>query len=145
MKPGEALGVLCCLGFILFLILAFEVALFRISCALCRVPQPGLVRTAGVVLVMLVVPAVVDAVFGSVLFEAYRAAEYPLWESGLVGFFLALPVHMTICSAIHARMVRIRMTQGIAVWLVEKLIKLTLLVAVVGVIALLVLAGQAKG
>jgi hypothetical protein len=144
-NAGQAIGVLCCLGFVLALILAFEVALFRISCALCRVPQPGLVRTAGVVLVMLVVPGVVDAIFGGALYEVYRAAEYPLWEAGLVQFFLALPIHMAICSAIHARMVRIKVTQGIAVWLVEKLMKLSLLLAVVGVVALLVAASQAKG
>ena len=145
MKPAEALAVLCCLGFVLFLVLAFEVALFRISCALCRVPQPGLLRTTGVVLVMIVAPAIVDGVVGSALYEAYKAADYPLWESGLVGFFLALPVHMAICAVIHAKMVRIRVTQGIAVWLVEKLMKLSLLLAVVGVVALLIFAGQAKG
>jgi hypothetical protein len=52
---------------------------------------------------------------------------------------------MTICSAIHAKMTRIQLGQGIAVWLVEKLMKLILLAAIVGVVALLILAGQGKG
>lgn len=144
MKPGEALGLLCCLGTILFLILGFEVAIFRVACSLCRVPQPGLVRTTGIVAVLLLVPAVVDAIVGAILTEAYLAGNYPLWEAGLVEFFIALPVHMAICSTIHAQMVRIPMTHGLSVWLVEKLLKLMMLAAIVGVIALVILARQAK-
>ena len=144
MKGAQVLGIFCCLGFVLFAVLAFEVAVFRVSCTLCKVPRPGLVRTAGLVLLMLGVPAAVDGAFGGVLIEVYRATNYPLWEAGLVQFFLALPVHMAICSAIHAKVARIRVGQGLAVWLVEKLLKLALLVAVVGVIALLVLAGRGK-
>jgi hypothetical protein len=143
-KGAQVLGVLCCLGLVLFAVLAFEVAVFRVSCALCKVPRPGFAKTAGLVLLLLGVPAVVDAVFGGVLVEVYRATNYPLWEAGLVQFFLALPVHMAICSSIHAKTVGIRVGQGLAVWLVEKLLKLALLLAVVGVIALLVLAGPAR-
>jgi hypothetical protein len=141
---AQVLGILCCLGFVLFLALGFEVAIFRIACKLCKVPQPGLLRTVGIVFLLLVVPAFVDGVFGGVLIEVYRATDYPLWEAGLVQFFLALPVHMAICSAIHAKTVGIKVGQGIAVWLVEKLLKLSLLVAVAGIIALLVLAGPGK-
>jgi hypothetical protein len=141
----QAIALLCCVGFVLSVVLAFEVAVFRLACAVCKVPQPGVIRTAGVVVVLLVVPAVVDAVVGGALYEVYKASEYPLWEAGLVQFFIALPVHMTICSAIHAKMVKIHMGQGISVWLVEKLMKLILLAAVVGVVALLILAGQGKG
>ena len=46
------------------------------------------------------------------------------------------------CSVIHAKVVRIRVTQGIAVWLIEKLIKLTLLTALAGFVALLLLLGK---
>jgi hypothetical protein len=141
---AQALGILCCFGIILFVFLGFEVALFRLSCAICKVPQPGIVRTVGIVFLLLVVPAIVDGIFGGVLIEIYKATEYPLWEAGLVQFFLALPVHMAICSFIHARTVGIRVGQGLSVWLVEKLLKLTLLVAVVGIVTVLVLAGQAK-
>ncbi|HET6574704.1 MAG TPA: hypothetical protein VFG68_13945 [Fimbriiglobus sp.] len=144
MNGAQALGILCCLGFVLFVFVGFEVAVFRISCSLCQVPQPGVARTFGLVFLMLVVPAVVDGIFGGVLIEVYKASEYPLWEAGLVQFFLALPVHMAICSAIHARTVGIRVGQGISVWLVEKLLKLALLLAIVGVIAVLVLAGPGK-
>lgn len=143
MQPGQVIGLLCCLGTVLVLVFGFEVAVFRVACALCRVPQPALARTIGIVSVLLVVPAVVDAIFGGMLYELYRVVGFPLWEAGLVQFFLALPVHMAICSAIHAKMMDLRVAQGLGVWLVEKLLKLSLLVAVVGVIAILILAGQA--
>lgn len=144
MNGAQALGVLCCLGFVLFLLLGFEVAVFRISCALCKVPQPGLARTCGIVFLLLIVPAFVDGLFSGILIEIYKASAYPLWEAGLVQFFLALPAHMAICSTIHAKTVGIRVGQGISVWLVEKLLKLTLLLAIVGIITLLVLAGSGK-
>lgn len=144
MNGAQVFGVLCCLGFVLFVFLGFEVAVFRIACALCKVPQPTVARTFGIVFLLLVVPAVVDGVFGGVLIEVYKATEYPLWEAGLVQFFLALPVHMAICSLIHAKTVGVRVGQGVAVWLVEKLLKLALLVAVVGIITVLVLAGPGK-
>jgi hypothetical protein len=141
---AQVFGVLCCLGFVLFVFLGFEVAVFRIACSLCKVPQPTVARTFGIVFLLLVVPAFVDGVFGGVLIEVYKATEYPLWEAGLVQFFLALPVHMAICSLIHAKTVGVRVGQGVAVWLVEKLLKLALLVAVVGIITVLVLAGPGK-
>ncbi len=144
MNGPQVLGFFCCLGFILFLFLGFEVAVFRISCALCRVPQPGLARTCGLVFLLLIVPAIVDGIFSGVLIEVYKASEYPLWEAGVVQFFLALPAHMAICSAIHAKTVGIRVGQGLSVWLVEKLLKLALVVAVVGIITVLILAGPGK-
>ena len=145
MNGGQALGFLCCVGFVLFLVLGFEVAVFRLACAACRVPQPALPRTVGMVFVLLVVPAIVDGIFSGILYEVYTATQYPLWEAGVVQFFLALPAHMAICSAIHAKMMAIRVTQGVAVWLVEKLMKLALVAAVAGVVAVLVLAQQAGG
>jgi len=138
---AQVFFALLCVGVVLSAVLAFEVAVFRFACRLCRVPPTGWLRCTSVVVVMLVVPAIVDGVFSGLLIEAYTATNYPLWEAGVVQFFLALPAHMAICSAIHARMVRIRLGQGVAVWLVEKLLKLALLAAVAGVIALFVLAG----
>lgn len=144
MNGGQVLVVLTCLGLVLFLAVGFEVAVFRISCSLCKVPQPGFVRTCGIVFLLLTIPAVVDAIFGGVLLEVYQATRYPLWEAGLVQFFLALPLHMVICSAIHSRTVGIRFGQGLSVWMVEKLIKLSLLLALAGVVALFVLAGSGQ-
>jgi len=143
-NPAQVIFALCCVGLVLFLILAFEVSVFLVACSACRVPRPGVLRTVGLALILIVVPTVVDAIFSGALFEVYKATNYPLWEAGLVGFFISLPVHMTICSVIHAKVVQIRVTQGIAVWLIEKLIKFTLLAALAGVIALLLLIAPGK-
>jgi hypothetical protein len=144
-NPAQIFIVLVCFGVILFTLLAFEIAIFRIACALCGVQSPGVFKTIGIVLILLVVPAVVDGGFSAILYEVYTATGYPLWEAGVVQFFLALPVHMFICSTIHAKMMSLRIGQGVGVWLVEKLMKLALLSILVGFVAVIVLiAGNGK-
>jgi len=143
-NPAQVIVLLVCLGFVLLVVLAFEVLIFRAACSLCKIPQPGFLRTIGLVVLLLAVPAGVDAFFSGVLYEVYQTAKYPLWEAGVVQFFLALPVHMTICSAIHAKVVRIPMSQGLSVWLVEKLLKLAIITLIVGFIALLFAIGKGQ-
>lgn len=145
MNQGQVIAALLCLLAVLLVALGFEIFVFRLACLLCGVPQPGLTRTVGMVAVLLVVPAIVDAVIGTGLIEAYKAGRYPLWEAGLVQFFLALPIHMTICSFIHAQMMNLRVAEGVAVWFVEKLLKLVVVLVVVGAVALLLVAGQFRG
>lgn len=144
MPPGQLIALLVCLGVAVTVVFGFEIAVFRVACRLCRVPQPGLIRTVGMVSVLLVVPGLVDAAVYAGLHSAYKASAYPIWEAGLVQFFLALPVHMAICSAIHARMIDIRLSEGVAVWFVEKLLKLVLLLAVGGAVAAVLLVRQLK-
>ena len=145
MNPAQVVPLLVCVGMVMLTVLGFEVFVFRLSCLICRVPQPGLVRSFGMVGVLLFVPAVVDAVFGAGLAEAYRAGGYPLWEAGLVQFFLALPAHMAICSFIHAQMMNLKLGEGLAVWFVDKLLKAVVLLTLVGGVALLVVLGRLKG
>lgn len=139
MNAGQVIGLLCCFGFILFVFIAFEVIIFRIACAICRVQQPGFLPTVGLVFALIVVPAILDAIISAILIRVYEATKYPLWEAGIVQFFLALPIHMSICSFLHAKIISIPLGQALAVWLVEKLMKLGLLVVFVGVVAILVL------
>ena len=63
--------------------------------------------------------------------------------AGFVAFFLGLPVHMAVCSSIHAKMLRRPLSEGISVWLVEKSIKLGLISIGLGIVALLILASKA--
>ena len=144
-NPAALVTALVCLGMVLLTVVGFEVFVFRLSCLVCGVPQPGLFRSFGTVGVLLFVPAVVDAVFGAGLAEAYRAGGYPLWEAGLVQFFLALPAHMVICSAIHARLMNLTVGEGLAVWFVDKLLKAVVLLTLVGGVALLLVMGRLKG
>ena len=144
-NQAQLVPALVCVGAVLLVVLGFEVFIFRLSCLICRVPQPGLFRSFGTVSVLLLVPAVVDAVFGAGLAEAYRAGGYPLWEAGLVQFFLALPAHMAICSVIHAHLLNLKVGEGLAVWFVDKLLKAVVLLTLVGGVALLVVLGRLKG
>ena len=140
--PGQIVFVLLCLGTILLVLLGFELFIFRLACLLCKVPQPGFLRSIGMVGVLLVVPGIVDAAVGTGLLEAYKAGGYPLWEAGLVQFFLALPIHMILCSTIHAKMMNLRLGDGLTVWFVEKLLKLVVVLIAAGVVAALLLLGK---
>ena len=145
MNPAQLVPALACLGVVTLTVLGFEVFVFRLSCLICGVPQPGLFRSFGMVGVLLFVPAAVDAAFGAGLAEAYRAGGYPLWEAGLVQFFLAMPAHMLICSCLHAQWLNLKVGEGLAVWFVDKLLKAVVLLTLVGGVALLLVLGQLKG
>ena len=145
MNPGRVFAFLCCFGVVLVPLLSLEVGLFRLACLLCGVPRPSAVRTLGLVAALLVAPFPIDALAGAVLTEVYIAGGYPLWEAGVVEFFLALPVHLAVCSAVHARMMGVRLADTLAVWFVEKVLKLALVSVCVGFIVLLLLAAKANG
>jgi hypothetical protein len=144
-NPALIILVLACLGAMLFALLLFEIGMFRLACRLCHVPQPGYARTVGIVMLLLAAPTVADGILAAVLAEAYTAGGYPLWEAGIVEVFVALPVHMVLCSAIHARMMNIRVAEGLTVWFVEKVLKLSLLLAGGVLLAVLLLAKAANG
>jgi hypothetical protein len=144
-NPGQVFGVLCCLGFLAAGVVAFEVGVFRLSCAICRVPMPPHGRTLGLVLTLLAVPALVDGAFSGILYELYTAQQAPLWEAGIVQFFLALPAHMVICSLLHAKAMRLPLGDGLAVWVVEKLLKLALVLFALAVVGVVVLIGRLVG
>lgn len=135
------IGILCCLLVLLFGLLIFEVGIFRLSCSICDVPRPGLWKSLGIVMLLLIVPAIIDAIDWAILVEIYNAAEYPLWEAGVIEFFIALPIHMILCATIHARMMSLTVRECLAVWFVEKLIKLGLILSVGGMVAIMVLTG----
>lgn len=140
MNPLQLVLVLACVFAVLAAFFAFEIAIFRASCRLSGLPKPHLVRAAVVVSVLLSVPGVIDAVVYGLLDRAYRASDYPLWEAKLVQFALALPVHMAICSAIHARMLGVRLADAVSVWLVEKFLKLLIVLGLAAVAAVALLS-----
>lgn len=125
-NPIQAMLILACVGFVLISYFFLEVMLLRLSCNLAKVPRPSVVRTMGIVIAVLGAVSIAEGVLGGIINEAYERGGYPLWEAGLVGFFLGLPVHMVVCSAIHAKLAGIPLTHGIAVWFIEKSIKLVM-------------------
>ncbi len=145
MNAGPMIGLLCCLSGFLMGWLLFEILLFRVSCALCGVPLPSMLRSVGIVLMLLVAPMFLDAILFAILTEAYAASKYPLWEAEIVLFFLALPVHLVLCSAVHARMMQVRVRECFGVWFVEKSIKFALVLPIAGLSILILLSAPAKG
>ncbi len=141
MKPQVLLVVTCGL-FVVMAYFAFEVMLFRLSCALARLPRPSVPRSVGIVFAVALAVSVAEGLLGVGVTEAYLAGGYPLWEAGLVGFFLGLPLHMLVCAYIHSRMAGIRFDDGIAVWMIEKSIKFGVLLVGGAVVGLIFLIGR---
>ena len=145
MKGPQLLLFLACGAFVLLAYFVFEVLVFRYSCKLARVPRPSLLRSISIVIVVLFAVSVAEGALGSIIREAYVAGGYPLWEAGFVAFFLGLPVHMAVCSALHAKMLGRPLSEGLSVWIVEKSIKLGLISVGAGNFALWIRANKANG
>ena len=142
MNGGQFIVALFCLGTIGLFFIGFELLVFRIACAICSVEQPSFIRTISVLAAIKLIPWIVIGLLSGLLYAAYEKANYPLWEAGIVWFLLALPIQMALCGVIHAKIMNIRLGEGVAVWFVEKTVKSALMLAVVGVITLFILFGR---
>ena len=80
-----------------------------------------------------------ETILDLVIREAGRAAGLPRWESGVITFFLALPIDLVITSAMHSGLMGIKFGKGIEVWFVQRLIQLSIVAAIVFVVALVIL------
>jgi hypothetical protein len=119
--------------------LSFEVLVFRFACRLARVPQPTPARTIGMTIAILISAIVAEGVLNGLIVQAYKQARFPLWEAGLVGFFLGLPVHMALASVLHAKIIGATISEALSVWFVEKSLKLGLAAVAFGGIGLVLL------
>lgn len=137
---GPALAALLCVGVVLVAILGAAVLLFQLACAMARVPRPGLFRAAWVIGVTFLVWSVAEGVLAGTVHIVYENLNYPMWEAGLVTFFLGLPVDLVISSGVHAGLLRMRFGKAVEVWFAHRLIMLTIVMAVAGVAAVAVLA-----
>jgi hypothetical protein len=137
MKPPVLMLVLLLGAFLLAAYVAFQVLVFRLSCALAGLARPTVPRSVGIVCAAAMAVAVANGVLSFVVTRAYVAGGYPLWEAGLVAFFVGLPVHMLVCALTHKWLLDVRLTDGIAVWVFEESIK-TGIIAFLGLLAGLV-------
>lgn len=131
---------LFCFGFATLVYLAFEVLVFRLACRIARVEQPSPGRTIGMTFAVVLVAFVAEGVLATIVKQAYTLGGFPLWEAGLVGFFLGLPVHMLLASFIHAKMMRVTLGEAVGVWFVEKSMKLGLTAVAAGLFGVVLLA-----
>jgi hypothetical protein len=139
---GQAFGLLCCVGVMLFAVLAAAVLLFRLACAMAGVPRPSFFKAAWIVAVTSVVLSVAEGIMAAIVRAVYQDLDYPLWEAGLVTFFLGLPIDLAVASGIHAAFLRVKFGKAVEVWFAHRLILLSIVMAVAGVAAVAVLASN---
>ncbi|MCU0703953.1 MAG: hypothetical protein MUF18_08260 [Fimbriiglobus sp.] len=125
MNPDHLL-ILLCAAFFVFVYLTAEVLLLRLACRIARVNPRTVFRSVGLVLASLFVGALAEGMLGWGIERAYTLGGFPIWEAGLVGFFVGLPVHMVLIAFLHAKMMRVTFGEGMAVWFVDKAMKLAI-------------------
>ena len=125
MNPQHVLFAACA-AFFVAVYLTAEVLLLRLACRIARVNPRTVFKSVGLVLASLFVGAVAEGALGWGVERAYSAGGFPIWEAGLVGFFLGLPVHMLLISFLHAKMMRVTFGEAMSVWFVDKAMKLAI-------------------
>lgn len=146
MNPQTFFG-LACVAFLVVVYLVAEVLLLRLACRIARVNPRTVFRSVGLVLASLFVGALAEGVLGWGVERAYSLGGFrdKVWEAGLVGFFVGLPLHMLVISFLHAKMMRVTFAEGLSVWFVDKAMKLAIGGAALGLfVALLSLQRFAK-
>lgn len=140
MQPVVVL--LCCFFLILLLpaILFAITYVYRLSCSLCGLPRPAILPAAGVVLVTWVSILVAESIMGSIVEYSCQQAGLPRWEAGVIFFFLFFPVDLVIASTIEAGLMGVKVGKGIELWFVQRLIYLSIAVAIAFIAILVVLA-----
>ncbi len=120
-----ALALMCIL-FVLCLYMLVEVMLFRLACRIADVPEPLPARTWLIIFSTNIVGFGSASLVAGVVERIYSVGGFPLWEVSLVGAFVEMPIHMVLISSIHAKLAGLKMPSALAVWFVEKSIKLSM-------------------
>ena len=139
---AQNLLVVVCAAFTLLVVLTAWVVFFRLSCRLCKLPSPSVLRTLGIVSITFVATILVDAALAGVVRGTYTGLNLPLWEAGFTAFFLGLPIDMVVNAAVHALMMKIPASKGVEVWFVQRVMLLGVVVAICGLAAIAYFAGQ---
>lgn len=138
------LAFACCF----FLLMLVPVALFlltfiyRWSCVLCGLPKPTVMVASGIMFVAWLSLVMAVGVLRTVVREACKAAGLPLWEAGIVVFLLALPLDLLISAGIESGLMGVRFGKGVEMWYTQRLIQLSIVVAVGFVVAVIYLIQQ---
>ena len=119
---------LACLALVVVVYLVAEVLLLRLACKIARVNPRTVFRSIGLVLASLFVGTLAEGALGWGVERAYSLGGFrdKIWEAGLVGFFVGLPLHMLLISFLHAKMMRVTFGEGMSVWFIDKAMKLAI-------------------
>jgi hypothetical protein len=140
---GQLLILLLCAGAFLLLVLMAWVLFFRLSCRLCKLPPPSLLRSIGIVVLTFVIASIGEGILAAGVRGAYRGFGWPRWETGFVTFFLGLPVDMVVNAGVHAGMMKLPFGKGIEVWFVQRVLLFSVILLAGGLAAIAFLAGEA--
>lgn len=141
-----AVLALCCFLVLLVPVLLFLFTyIFRQACAWSGLPKPSVLTAAGVMLLIRISTTVCEALMDLMVSETCKAAGLPVWESGIIVFFLLLPIDLIISAGLHAGLMNIKFGKGIEVWFVQWLIILSIVASVAFVVGVAVLVVQMNG
>ncbi len=144
---GPVILLVFCFMLILFIpiVLFLFTYIFRQACVWCGLPKPSVATAAGVMFLIRVSTLLCEAVMDLLVTETCRIAGLPPWDTGIVIFFLILPIDLLISAALHSGLMNIRFGKGIEVWFVQWLIILSIFAAITFLAALIALVLQLNG
>lgn len=136
------LFVIAVLAMMVFAFMTAWVVFFRISCRLCHLPSPSVIRTLGIVSITFVATIFADALLAGALRGTYDALHLPAWELGIAAFFIGLPIDMVLNAGIHKAMMKIPAGKGIEVWFVQRIMILGVVIAITTFVAIVYFVGH---
>jgi hypothetical protein len=142
MNPLPLLLACCVLLMLAPAALFLVTFIYRWSCVLCGLPRPTVLVAAGIMFVGWLSLAMAVGVLELIVREVCGAAGVPLWEAGIVLFFLALPLDLTVSAGIESGLMGVRFGKGVELWYTQRLIQLSILAAVGFVAGVIVLIYQ---
>ncbi len=142
------LQLLIACAFCFFMVMLVPVTLFaltfiyRWSCVLCGLPKPTVLVASGIMFVAWLSLVMAVGVLRTVVHEACNAAGLPRGEAGIIVFLLALPLDLLISAGIESGLMGVRFGKGVEVWYTQRLIQLSIVLAIGFVVALIILIQQ---
>jgi hypothetical protein len=119
--------------------------IFRQACVLSGLPKPSIVTAAGVMILIRISTTIPEALMDLIVSETCDLAGLPGWETGIIVFFLILPIDLLISAGLHAGLMNIKFGKGIEVWFVQWLIILSIAAAITFVVCTYILVDHLNG
>lgn len=140
--PVVLLAICACFIMFIPVVLFLFTYVFRQACVLSGLPKPSIATAAGVMLLIRISTTVCEAMMELIVRESCGVVGLPGWESGLIVFFLLLPIDLIISAGLHSGLMNIRFGKGIEVWFVQWLIILSIVAAITFVVGVILLVYQ---
>lgn len=139
------------MAFCFFLLMLIPITLFlftyifRQACAWSGLRKPSILTAAGVMILIRISTTISEVLMDVVVRETCEIAGLPGWESGIIVFFLLLPIDLLISAGLHSGLMNIKFGKGIEVWFVQWLIILSIVAAITFVVGVFILVDHFNG